>query len=234
MALLGQAALAMWWDMASAMRTEFEHWHSHQHFPERLGVPGFRRASRWRDSAGGEGFFVLYELEGFATLASPQYLARLNAPTPWSTRLMPHHRNMVRSQCHVWESGGAGVAGHALTIRLSPRAGEDAVLRARLREAIAALVANQGVAGLHLLRHQTPAIGATTEQKIRGNADGFADWVMFVTGYDPAALDALRDGALSDAALAGWGAQPGTVRGRYTLAQSAVPEDVRDVPVVNG
>ena len=47
MALLGKAALAMWWDMAADMRKDFEDWHAHEHFPERLGIPGFRRASRW-------------------------------------------------------------------------------------------------------------------------------------------------------------------------------------------
>ena len=28
MALLGESALAMWWDMTLDMRVEFEHWHS--------------------------------------------------------------------------------------------------------------------------------------------------------------------------------------------------------------
>ena len=124
MPLLGKAALAMWWDMAPEMKAGFEDWHSHEHFPERLGIPGFLRASRWSSASGGEGFFVMYELEAYETLSSPQYLARLNAPTPWSTRLMPHHRNMVRSQCRVLETRG-GLAGQALTLRLSPAAGRD-------------------------------------------------------------------------------------------------------------
>ena len=60
MALQGKAALAMWWDMALEQREEFEHWHSHEHFPERLGVEGFMRASRWLAADGGERVFVLY------------------------------------------------------------------------------------------------------------------------------------------------------------------------------
>ena len=59
--------------------------------------------------------FVLYELEDHATLASAAYLASLNAPTEWSRKLMPHHRQMVRCPCHVLDSHGAAVAGHALT-----------------------------------------------------------------------------------------------------------------------
>ena len=120
MALLGTAALAMWWQLTPGVRDEFEHWHSHEHFPERLALPGFRRASRWIDESGAERVFVLYELDDFAVLSSAPYLERLNAPTPWSQRLMPHHRQMVRGQCRVLASRGTAVARQALTVRLSP------------------------------------------------------------------------------------------------------------------
>jgi len=226
MAIQGQAALAMWWDMAAEMREDFEHWHSHEHFPERLGIPGFRRATRWRDAAGGEGIFVMYELDDYAVLSSPHYLERLNAPTPWSTRMMPHHRHMVRSQCAVLESHGGTVAGHALTVRLSPaqRDGAGDALRQGLRPLVAQLPGRAGLAGVHLLRHSAPPIAATTEQKIRGG-DAFADWVLVATGYDAEALDALAKGDFGEAALVELGAAAGTARGRYTLAHSATAQD---------
>jgi len=50
----------MWWNMAHEHREEFEHWHSHEHFPERMGIRGFLRGSRWSSSDDGEGLFVLY------------------------------------------------------------------------------------------------------------------------------------------------------------------------------
>ena len=124
MALLGSAAIAMWWDVAPAQRIEFEDWHSHEHFPERLSIPGFLRGSRWAGSS--EGFFVMYELETYDILTSPHYLQRLNNPTPWSTKMMPHHRNMVRSQCRVVESYGGGIAGSLLAVRTSPEASQAA------------------------------------------------------------------------------------------------------------
>ena len=70
MSLLGSAALAMWWDVAADLRVEFEHWHAHEHFQERLCIPGFRRASRWTSAEGGEGFFVMYELADYEILAA--------------------------------------------------------------------------------------------------------------------------------------------------------------------
>lgn len=220
MALLGESALAMWWDMAADLRAEFEHWHSHEHFPERLALPGFLRASRWAAADGGEGFFILYELQEHAALSSPAYLASLNAPTAWSTRLMPHHRNMVRSQTRVLHSHGAGVARHAMTLRLSPRDGQAQRLQDGLRPMVEALPGQPGLGGAHLLRTDTPAIAPTTEQKIRGNADRSADWVFVACGYEREALEALREEALAPEALAALGAAPDAVAGWYSLSLS--------------
>jgi hypothetical protein len=220
MALLGESALAMWWDMAGDMRAEFEHWHSHEHFPERLALPGFLRASRWAAADGSEGFFILYELQDHGALSSTEYLARLNAPTPWSTRLMPHHRNMVRSQTRVLHSHGAGVARHAMTLRLSPREGEAQRLQAALRALVEELPLRAGLGGAHLLRTDAPAIAPTMEQKIRGNADRSADWVFIVCGYELEALQALGDAALAPAALDALGAAPSAIASWYRLSLS--------------
>jgi len=229
MALLGKAALAMWWDMAEPARAEIEHWHAHEHFPERLAIPGFQRASRWRSADGGEGVCVLYELADHGVLSSADYLARLNAPSPWSTRMMPHHRHMVRSQCRVLDSRGASMAAQLLTIRLSPAPARDDDLRVALRALADEIVMQPGLTGLHLLRHETPPIAQTTEQQLRGLNDRYADWVLLACGYDAAAMAALSDGALGDARLTAMGAEPGVERGLYALAYSALPGDVADV-----
>jgi hypothetical protein len=225
MALLGKAALAMWWSMAPEMLSEFEDWHSHEHFPERLAIPGFRRASRWTSTTGDEGVFVMYELESHAVLSSRDYLASLNTPSPWSTQMMPHHRNMVRCQSRVLESGGGAVARRALTVRLSPTTGRDDELRASLRALIGTLPRRPGLVGAHLLRHEAPPIAQTTEQKIRGS-DQVADWVFVALGYDAAALDALANRELSESPLVALGAAPGPVSATFALSYSATPADV--------
>lgn len=220
MALLGQAAIAMWWDMAPDWRLEFEDWHSHEHFPERMGIPGFLRGSRWASATGGEGFFVMYELDRYETLSSDGYLARLNQPTPWSTKLMPQHRHMVRSQCRVLESVGGALARHALTLRLSPLAGRGDELRAYLAEQAAAIAVQPGTTGAHLLQTQTPALAPTTEQKIRGGSDGVADWIYLVCGYELPVLEGLARGALGPGALARHGAADPQWAGTYSLSHS--------------
>lgn len=225
MALLGNAALAMWWNMAPEWQGEFQHWHSHEHFPERLRLPGFHRASRWAAADDGRGFFVLYELAAYDTLVSPAYLERLNAPTPWSRKLMPHHADMVRSQSHVVHSRGGGIAGHALTLRFSPQPGRGDALREHLRLLADDLVTRPGVTGAHLLQTQTPPVAQTTEQKIRGR-DGAADGILFVCGYDAAVLRGLAQSELGAQALADAGAAAGATAGLYTLSLSMVPGDV--------
>jgi hypothetical protein len=210
----------MWWDLNPALRSEFEDWHSHEHFPERMRVPGFLRGTRWSSATGGDGFFVMYELADYEILTSAPYRERLNSPTPWSTKMMPHHRNMVRSQCRVIESYGGGIAGSLLAMRFSPAAGEVETTRARITDLLRQLPQVPGLTSGHLLHTETPQIAQTTEQKIRG-ADAAADWILLVGGYDLATLDDLRSGTLSAASL-------GIVEPRYDtfrIAYSMTPAD---------
>ena len=225
MALLGKAALAMWWDMAPEARTEFEDWHSHEHFPERMAIPGFRRGTRWASATDGPGFFVMYELAAHDTLSSPSYVARLNAPTPWSTKMMPHHRNMVRCQCQVVESRGTAVARHALTVRFSAAPGRDAAARAQFKTLGESLVSGAGLIGAHLLRHQAPDVALTTEQKIRPATDQVADWIFVVCGYNLSALKDVAASSLADS-LSNVGIASGHAIGLYSLCHSATGDDI--------
>ena len=223
MSLLGSAAVAMWWNMAPDIRSEFEDWHSHEHFPERMSIPGFRRGSRWASEE--DGFFVLYELEAYDTLSSPYYLARLNDPTPWSTKMMPHHRNMVRSQCRILDSFGGGVARCILTVRVSPAEGRPEDLYQNLSKLLARLPTLPGLTGGHLLRTETPEAPATTEQKIRGG-DAVADWIVLVPGYSPEALKQVMTAELGPSALVQAGALPSSVASLYQLAYALTPNDL--------
>jgi len=226
MSLLGKAAVAMWLNVRAEQRTEFGDWHSHEHFPERLSIPGFRRGSRWTSALDTEGLFVMYELEQYETLTSKGYLDRLNAPTPWSTKMMPHHLNMVRSQCRVVSSFGGGVAATLVTIRLSPQAGREAGLKAMLAETLRDCAGKPGLTGAHLLMTDTPKTSApTTEQQIRGS-DGAADWIVLLSGYDGEAVQQAVADRCSATALHHAGAQQNPTVGRYNLAFTMTPSDL--------
>jgi len=210
----------MWWDISPAWRAEFEDWHSHEHFPERMAVPGFLRGSRWTSARGGEGFFVMYELDAYATLMSPGYLNRLNDPTPWSTKLMPQHRNMIRSQCHVLDSVGGALSRYVLTIRLSPRPGSESDLRAYLKSHAQNAAAQPGLSGAHLLMTDTPRIAATAEQTIRGGKDRAADWIYIVNGYAINAVAACDGDILNAAPLRDFGGETAAWSDVYCLSHT--------------
>ena len=225
MAFLGQAAVAMWWNMAAEHREEFGHWHSHEHFPERMGIKGFRRGSRWSSMDDAEGFFVLYELEDYDTLTSEGYRSRLNNPTPWSTKMMPHHRDMVRSQCRLLHSTGGGIARHALTLRISPAEGRHGELLDHISALAAAFVSRPGGVACHVLGTETPPAASTTEQQIRGGKDKAADWIVVAIAYEAPALDSLQNQTLGQE-LERHGALPGALAGRYQLAYAASASDL--------
>lgn len=218
MALTGKAAVAMWWHIAPEHRAEFLDWHTHEHHPERLRIDGFRRGTRWASEDNATGFFVMYELAAREALAGPAYMERLNNPTPWSVKMMPHHAQMVRSLCDVTGSEGAGNGRFMLTVRLSPAAGREAELRTCLQALLPMLSMQRGIAGAHLL--EASALGnvaQTQEQRIRGG-DGTADWVLLVCGYDADAMRGLLASQLSADKLANEGARGTQITGLYGLS----------------
>jgi len=172
--MLGKAAVAIWCEVAAEVRAEFDDWHAREHMPERLSIPGFLRGSRW---VGEAGYFMLYEAKDEATITSGPYLERLNNPTPWSRKMMPHHRNMVRGLCRVEQSTGSALGQTLLTVRFSGEAKLDLSLR-------------KGIVAAHLLRNMAHSGVQTAEQKLRGG-DAAPDSVALVTGYDADAVAAV-------------------------------------------
>jgi hypothetical protein len=229
MALLGDAAIAMWADFVPEIVPEFGDWHTHEHMPERLGIPGFLRGTRWSGGGAGASHFIMYELESLQVFSSQAYVERLNQPTPWSRKLTPHHRNMVRSPCRVVGSVGAGVGAALLTIRLSPRPGEADRLQGWLVDAVLPELARRpGLASAHLLVAQPQAAPPQTEeQRLRGGGDAMADCVLLVEGYDAKAIASLPDHELGATVLRDRGAKPEAIAGVYRLDFALTGVDLR-------
>src|SRR6478672_3359944 len=99
MPLLGSAAMLLSFDVEAGAVDEHDRWHTHEHLPERLSIPGFLRGTRWVASEGEPRYMVLYEVQDLAVLSSEAYLARLNSPSPWTQKMMPHYRGMQRGLC---------------------------------------------------------------------------------------------------------------------------------------
>ncbi len=93
------AAMLLLFDIAPEAITEHDDWHTHEHFPERLAIPGFLRGSRWIAGNGNPRYFVMYEVMSLETLVSGPYLERLNHPTPWTSKMMKSYAGMRRALC---------------------------------------------------------------------------------------------------------------------------------------
>jgi hypothetical protein len=209
------------------MKSEWEDWHSHEHMPERLGIPGFLRGTRWIAESGEPSYFVFYEVTNLGKITSGAYLERLNNPTPWSRKMMPHHRNMVRSLCRVRASFGGGLAHALATIRCAPSPGSGKSLSSWLAaDVMPTLPQRKGLTGAHLLEsHSAAGVAQTAEQKLRGK-DASADWVLLICGYDIDAVKAVVADPLAPDRLQAHGAQHGAVEGLYRSAYSLTSKDL--------
>ncbi len=110
--LKGSGLLSLWNGVDANRREEYDLWHTREHVPERLAIPGMLRARRYHR---GEGplpeYLTLYELENTGVLDGEPYRALLQNPTPWSRSMRPSFRGFFRVGHRVELSRGGGLGG---------------------------------------------------------------------------------------------------------------------------
>lgn len=219
MPLAGSAVLAIWNDIAPGGDAEFDHWHTSEHIPERVSVPGFLRGRRYNAIAGQPTYFTLYETDSVAVLQSPAYLARLDAPTPWTSKCIQLFRNNRRTACRTTVSLGVGMGGVLATLELGPLAGREDVLRAWLSStALPAAAARAGIVGAHLCEADVEmTVVRTAEKKLLDTPDTLARWVVMVEGLDPELVEGAVRALLDTEHLTRHGAAPDVSLALYRL-----------------
>jgi hypothetical protein len=185
MALKGRAFLAIWHDIADSGEAEYNVWHTRQHMPERIGVPGFLGARRFVDRAlSKHRYFTLYEAVTLETFSSDAYRARLNNPSRWSNRTQPNFLNFARSACVLMASIGRGTGGAMATIRLDLKDGALADFEANAETLAHRFGAIDGITGAHfgVAAPETTRIKTReTELRSRTGEDVF-DAVIMIEG----------------------------------------------------
>ena len=214
----GAAAMLLWYDIVADQVAEHDEWHTREHFPERVGIPGFLTAQRWVAHPGtSPRYFVRYDVRDVGVLTSPAYEARLNDPSDWTRRIMPHFRGMIRGFCAIEHRVGGSVGGEMLAIRVAvPAERRPGLVRWLREECLPRLSHRRGFAGAWTLvaAAQPPM---TSEQALRGR-DAGVDTVVLVSGYEADLLDAVQRDELSAGALGARGAGADIVYGRYRFA----------------
>jgi hypothetical protein len=184
MSLAGKGVIAIWQDLTPEARQDYYEWHNRQHVPERLSIPGFRRARRFIAVSGGPEFYTLYEADSHGDVSGKAYIDKLNAPTEWTRRIMPAFRNMARAVCRVAYSGGVGEGGFILTQRFTLPSEKRQEVVARLSECILPpMIDLPGVAGVHLcLADESASTTETFEKQFRASEDLTPPYVVMVEG----------------------------------------------------
>src|SRR5262245_42213171 len=212
MPLLGRGVLAIWHTITLEGEAEYWRWHDREHIPERVGVPGFLRGRRYRSLERSLDYLDLYEVDDPETLRSEPYLARLNDPTPWTRRVVPHFRDTLRLGYRVKASVGRGQGGVLLTLRLAVVDGATDQPAALGVRGLAAVQELTGVVAVHALE-ATPEVTsiATEEKRLRGpgdrDRDGGERWGLLVEADDATVLRELRAGPLAPSSLRTHGAE---------------------------
>ena len=77
---------------------DFNRWYDEQHVPERLAIPGFVRARRYRAVEGAPKYLALYEVESPAVLESEEYRYWIGeGQTEWTDRVLSRVSGFVRN-----------------------------------------------------------------------------------------------------------------------------------------
>jgi len=179
----GNGYLGMWSDLAPQDETDWMHWITREHAAERVGIEGFLACRIFRaQGTVANRYFILYELKEPEIVGSPQYLARLNAPTPWSQRTMPRLQNFVRGGGRVIASAGVGQAGVLAVLRLDEKPDWDA---AALTAELAGF--DKITAARVLLTDQAQTSIKTNEKGLRKNDESYAG-LLLIEGLDESAV----------------------------------------------
>lgn len=208
MSAIPTGIIVIWNDIQEEMRRQFHQWHSLEHIPERVAIPGFVRGQRWFADSASPQYLTTYITRDPAVLTSQAYLSRLNQPTPWTLRTVAAFRNTCRAAGTViWQEGpGAGCGGTMLTARISAPDSNPATLAASWSQGVLKQMA--AADGVGYVRLVASAAGAsqlpTAERAIRTGDVNEPDLIVLVEGFGtPAQLRNAYSAAAAGTPLLG-------------------------------
>jgi len=186
----GAGFLAIWSDVEPDHLTDYRHWLTREHTTERVTTRGFLGVRVFRAArADINRFFILYELESPEVLDGPAYLARLNAPTPWSQRTMPRLGNFIRGGGVMAARAGRGEGSTIAALRVEH-------LPSNPQQFANTLVSLDGVAAVQIGVTDLARTSVPTVEKGMRKDEGVFAGLVIIEALDVSALrGALREAA---------------------------------------
>ncbi|MBC8742604.1 hypothetical protein F6X40_39635 [Paraburkholderia sp. UCT31] len=200
-----QGQLCIWTDTEPAQEANFNAWYDREHMQERVALPGFRYARRFKATDGGpRGYLALYVTEALEVFRSAPYQQAFTEQTPWSLANFARMRNTQRRVGELTIDAGDGEGAFLALFVLPPERVEPARMKPRLDAAVTQ-------AGIHAARLfcTAPALSVPLNAAA-GASQPPADALVLIEGSDAAATHALAK-ALAGEMTADAG-EPGEVR----------------------
>ncbi|MDB5841577.1 MAG: hypothetical protein JWQ23_3529 [Herminiimonas sp.] len=192
----GSAALALWIDIDPASRDECDTWYVEKHIADRIALPGWRRARRFRAEPGtAPATLALYEVEQAGQLVADAYLRLQSEVDARDLRMRASFRNVVRGTFRVARSIGQGEGGVMLSLRFLPdatRETDETALRWLIDTLIPRIAALAGVVGVHLLIGAPELRAQHDGHRKSGNTDAHAHRVLLVEATEVDRIDPVR------------------------------------------
>ena len=180
-------------DIDSVVESEFNEWYQTEHVRQRMQIPGFLSARRYRALGESQAYMAIYSCTEVGVLEQPQYKDILVEPTPLTKKMMPHFRNMVRSACDETWSAGTGLGGEAVVLRCAAKPGQEQLARDFIAQTLYPQFARANCLVRLALWEASGSVGAapSPEEARRGKPDERVNWVLFFEAYDLKACETL-------------------------------------------
>lgn len=150
MSLRGEAFLCIWNDHDPEQTAEYEAWHTFEHVPKRVCVPGFLAGRRYADYERDEGrYFTLYDITSLEVLNTPAYRDLQENPTPWSCKMRRAFRNFQRIPCLTLASEGNGCAGAIGSVVFAASRGQTLAI-GNLKQRLGSMLSTHEITAYHL------------------------------------------------------------------------------------
>ncbi|MCO8575785.1 hypothetical protein KGP87_05540 [Burkholderia multivorans] len=178
---LPHGQLCVWTDIDSAHEADFNAWYDREHMQERVAIPGFTHARRFRATdRGPRKYLALYVTDTLDVFRGEAYRRAFAQQTAWS---LANFERMTGTQRRVGEltiEAGDGEGAHLALFVLPPERIDVAQLRARFDAALR----EPGVHAARLFR-TTPELSAPIGADAA--ARPAADALVLIEGSDAAA-----------------------------------------------
>ena len=167
----GYGFLAIWCEIASDDLEDYRNWLTREHIADRTFLPGFLGARLFEAFDDPRSHFILYATDGIEVLQGAAYKAVLDAPSPWTRRIMPKFGPFDRALGQQVLKFGNGFGSCVVVWRI--RMGKAGVDLARAGDVLSALAQADGVASIRLFQLDRGITdGESQEKAMRRGSEG--------------------------------------------------------------